>query len=201
MQYGKFFVFFLYKTKTTATVLTLKSSSDWHSYPKDSEGIQGWKQVLRSDRRTLSWEDYQRKKKKCFPLAKKHQYWMFKPNFKMHATPHGGFSVGGEDKMLSKHTTVCVRERVCGRVCVGACAGFRRDWYKIKIQIERKHWNHHFLLSPAIQFFSSHCSPSPPGWWNRKRWNVLTPWLRVSFKSCYKHLAEAAMGVKLIFGH
>lgn len=40
---------------------------------------------------------------------------------------------------------------VCACVCV---RGFRRDWYKIKIQIERKHWNHHFLLSPAIQFLA-----------------------------------------------
>lgn len=38
-------------------------------------------------------------------------------------------------------------------VCACVC-GFRRDWYKIKIQIERKHWNHHFLLSPAIQFLA-----------------------------------------------
>lgn len=115
--------FFLYKTKTTATVRTLKSSPDWHSYPKDSEGIQGWKQVLRSDRSTLSWEDNQQKK--CFPLAKKHQYWIFKPNFKMHATPHGSFSVGGEDKMLCKHTSVCVCERVCVRWGWGGGGGVR----------------------------------------------------------------------------
>lgn len=108
---------YIYIYVTTATVLTLKSSSDWHSYPIDSEGIQGWKQVLRSDRRTLSWEDYWQKK--CFPHTKKYQYWMFKPNFKMHAKPHGGFSVGGEDKMPSKRTTVCVWECVCAEWRVG----------------------------------------------------------------------------------
>lgn len=40
---------------------------------------------------------------------------------------------------------VCTGLRVCG---------LRRDWYKIKTQIERKHWNHHFLLSPAIWFLA-----------------------------------------------
>lgn len=35
-------------------------------------------------------------------------------------------------------TFVCGSARVCVCVCVSG------DWYKIKIQIERKHWNHHF---------------------------------------------------------
>lgn len=25
--------------------------------------------------------------------------------------------------------------------------------------------------------YGSHCYQTPPGWWNRKRWNVLTSWL------------------------
>lgn len=106
MQYGKFFIY-IYKTKTTA--LTLKSSPDWHSYPKDSEGIQGWKQVLRSDRRTLSWEDYQQKK--CFPHTKNINIGCLSQTLKCMQS-HIAASVWEVRTRLGKHASACVCE--CG---------------------------------------------------------------------------------------
>lgn len=41
-------------------------------------------------------------------------------------------------------TFVCVRAWVCVSVS--------GDWYKIKIQIERKHWNHHFCYRQLYGF-------------------------------------------------
>lgn len=101
--------FFLYKTKTTATVLTLKAS-DWHSYPKDSEGIQGWKQVLRSDRRTLSWEDKQQKK--CFPLAKNINIGCLSQTLKC-MQRHMAASVWEVRTRCSANTQLCVYVSVC----------------------------------------------------------------------------------------
>lgn len=47
--------------------------------------------------------------------------------------------VAGEPRLY-----ICAR--VCVRACEGAlvCARVSGDWYKIKIEIERKHWIHHF---------------------------------------------------------
>lgn len=45
---------------------------------------------------------------------------------------------------------------ICARMCVSArvraCVCVSGDWYKIKIQIERKHWNHHFCYRQLYSF-------------------------------------------------
>lgn len=41
---------------------------------------------------------------------------------------------------------VCVCACVC--TCMSVCVCVSGDWYKIKTQTERKHWNHHFCYRP-----------------------------------------------------